>query len=275
MKKYKTTNTPLALFTEPAYASLSSDACILYGLFLDRENYSRKNGWLENERVFFIFTIDEIMAFFTCSRGKAVKLKQELEGLGLLEQVKGGFNKPTKLFLSPLETEQVYEDDSEMILKNEPYLNKPNNKKQDTIKDTYKPSLAQSNYTTVSYENEVATYDQRMEALDNEINTHASEILNNGVNDTFFEDKAITIMQFLTGSVAGVRELTSVILNAKKHVEKKLNKFLLLEEREESVTFTLRNIIEVYRNKGITNLKGFIYKSFYNLFEASLVKQSI
>ena len=49
---------PKALFQEPRFQSLSTDAKTLYGILLDRMSLSVKNGWLdEQNRVFIIFTI--------------------------------------------------------------------------------------------------------------------------------------------------------------------------------------------------------------------------
>ena len=49
---------PKALFQEPRFQSLSTDAKTLYGILLDRMSLSVKNGWLdEQNRVFILFTI--------------------------------------------------------------------------------------------------------------------------------------------------------------------------------------------------------------------------
>ena len=49
---------PKALFQEPRFQSLSTDAKTLYGILLDRMSLSVKNGWLdEQNRVFIIFTM--------------------------------------------------------------------------------------------------------------------------------------------------------------------------------------------------------------------------
>ena len=38
---------PKALFTEKEFASLSTDAKLLYGILLDRISLSKKNGWID------------------------------------------------------------------------------------------------------------------------------------------------------------------------------------------------------------------------------------
>ena len=46
---------PKALFQEPRFQSLSTDAKTLYGILLDRMSLSAKNGWLDEQgRVFII-----------------------------------------------------------------------------------------------------------------------------------------------------------------------------------------------------------------------------
>ncbi len=46
---------PKALFQEPRFQNLSTDAKTLYGILLDRMSLSVKNGWLdEQNRVFII-----------------------------------------------------------------------------------------------------------------------------------------------------------------------------------------------------------------------------
>ena len=49
---------PKALFQEPRFQSLSTDAKTLYGILLDRMSLSVKNGWLDGQgRVYIIFPI--------------------------------------------------------------------------------------------------------------------------------------------------------------------------------------------------------------------------
>ena len=49
---------PKALFQEPRFQSLSTDAKTLYGILLDRMSLSVKNGWLDGRRrVYIIFPI--------------------------------------------------------------------------------------------------------------------------------------------------------------------------------------------------------------------------
>ena len=76
---------PKALFQEQRFQSLSTDAKTLYGILLDRMSLSAKNGWLdEQNRVFIIFTIEDVKRSLCCADNKATKLLRELEEFGLI-----------------------------------------------------------------------------------------------------------------------------------------------------------------------------------------------
>ena len=91
---------PKALFQEPRFQSLSTDAKTLYGILLDRMSLSVKNGWLdEQNRVFIIFTIEDVKRALCCADNKATKLLRELEKFGLIERKRRGLGKPSLVYV--------------------------------------------------------------------------------------------------------------------------------------------------------------------------------
>ena len=71
---------PKLLLTDERFAELSTDAKLLYGLLLDRMELSYRNGWIdEQNRVFIIFTADEVMSTLRCHLEKAARLFAELD----------------------------------------------------------------------------------------------------------------------------------------------------------------------------------------------------
>jgi len=92
---------PKALFTHPAYRSISTDAKVLYGLLLDRMSLSVRNGWLDEQgRVYIVFTVEEIMECLACGNKKAVGLLRELETeAGLIERKRQGLGKPNLIYV--------------------------------------------------------------------------------------------------------------------------------------------------------------------------------
>ena len=78
-EQYSFYRIPKVLFTNGHFRSLSCEAKVLYGLMLDRMGLSIKNQWLDEEnRVYIIFTVEEIMELLGCARQKAVKSIAEL-----------------------------------------------------------------------------------------------------------------------------------------------------------------------------------------------------
>ena len=91
---------PKALFQEQRFQSLSTDAKTLYGILLDRMSLSAKNGWLdEQNRVFIIFTIEDVKRALCCADNKATKLLRELEKFGLIERKRRGQGKPSLVYV--------------------------------------------------------------------------------------------------------------------------------------------------------------------------------
>lgn len=94
---------PKALFTEPEFKALSTDARLLYGLMLDRMQLSIRNGWADEEgRIFISYTVDSIMADLSCGNKKAGQLLAELDdkkGIGLISRVRQGQGKPDRIYV--------------------------------------------------------------------------------------------------------------------------------------------------------------------------------
>ena len=94
---------PKALFTAECFKSLSCEAKVLYGLLLDRMSLSIKNRWFDEEdRVYIIFTVEDVMELLNCSRQKAVKNLAELDtekGIGLIEKKRLGLGRPNVIYV--------------------------------------------------------------------------------------------------------------------------------------------------------------------------------
>lgn len=92
---------PKALFTEPNFRELSTDAKVLYGILLDRMSLSLKNQWLDAQnKVYIIFTVEEIMGALNCANQKATRLMVELEKqAGLIERKRQGLGRPNLIYV--------------------------------------------------------------------------------------------------------------------------------------------------------------------------------
>lgn len=94
---------PKVLFTAECFKSLSCEAKVLYGLLLDRMSLSIKNRWFDEEdRVYIIFTVEDVMELLNCSRQKAIKNLAELDsekGIGLIEKKRLGLGRPNVIYV--------------------------------------------------------------------------------------------------------------------------------------------------------------------------------
>ena len=102
---------PRRLILDDCFKRVSTDAKLLYGLMLDRMSLSAKNGWFdEHGRVYIYFQLSEIQADMNCGHDKAIKILGELDskkGIGLIERVKQGQGKPTRIYVKQFTSRTV------------------------------------------------------------------------------------------------------------------------------------------------------------------------
>lgn len=110
---------PKMLITDKRFKYLSNDAKLLYGLMLDRMSLSMRNQWLDNRnRVYIIYTVEDIMCDMNCSNNKCTKILAELDskkGLGLIERHKRGLGKPDIIYVKNFITLKVEELNSNQV----------------------------------------------------------------------------------------------------------------------------------------------------------------
>ena len=72
---------------------------------------SEEHGWYDEDgRVFIYYTVEEIADDLCCGRDKAMKLLAELDkakGAGLIERIRQGKGKPTKIYVKRFTTREV------------------------------------------------------------------------------------------------------------------------------------------------------------------------
>ena len=117
-EQYSFYRVPKILFTAECFKELSCEAKVLYGLLLDRMSLSMKNHWLdEEERVYIIFTVEEIAELLNCGTQKAVKLLKELDsekGIGLIEKKRLGLGRPNVIYVKNFLVQKNDEENSDI-----------------------------------------------------------------------------------------------------------------------------------------------------------------
>ena len=116
-EQYNFYRIPKILFTAECFKTISCEAKVLYGLLLDRMSLSIKNRWFDEEdRVYIIFTVEEIAELMNCGTQKAVRLLKELDsekGIGLVEKRRLGLGKPNVIYVKNFMVKQPEKEEKE------------------------------------------------------------------------------------------------------------------------------------------------------------------
>ena len=110
-KEFSYFRIPRLLISHARFKNVSVEAKLLYGLLLDRMGLSSEHGWYDEDgRVFIYYTVEEIADDLCCGRDKAMKLLAELDsvkGAGLIERVRQGQGRPTKIYVKRFTTREL------------------------------------------------------------------------------------------------------------------------------------------------------------------------
>lgn len=117
-EQYSFYRIPKRLITGDEFQETSTEAKLLYGLVLDRLQLSIRNQWLDSlNRVYIIYTVEDIMADLHCGNQKACKLLSELENkTGLIKRKRQGLGKPSLIYVLKFST-SCPQNDSESHFK--------------------------------------------------------------------------------------------------------------------------------------------------------------
>ncbi len=152
---------PKVLFTAECFKSLSCEAKVLYGLLLDRMSLSIKNRWFDEEdRVYIIFTVEDVMELLSCSRQKAIKNLAELDsekGIGLIEKKRLGLGKPNVIYVKNFiikESPEQEEKEPENAVNTQKYENQTSRSMENELQEVPKSYFKEyENQTSGSMEN--------------------------------------------------------------------------------------------------------------------------
>lgn len=91
---------PKLLLKDERFKNISSEAKILYGCLLDRNSLSQKNGWVDGQnRVYVIYTIEEMKKDLCCATEKISRVLKELESIGLIYRKRNGRGKANYIYV--------------------------------------------------------------------------------------------------------------------------------------------------------------------------------
>ena len=294
---------PKVLFTNPLYKGISNDAKVAYALLKDRFNYSIRNNWVdENDNIYFIFTNDELMSLLSSGNQKVIKIKKELDSVGLLLQKRMGVNKPNHLYLLRPEVEatDVYKQ-----------VNSSNVDKSGNVKITLPETANNTSSENVDKSGNVKiTRNLYLQPLDTNIDTNIDtakldfssknfsqseikeqnqDLVSNAYkyltgenvdNSMPFEPETIQLISYWVRTPEQMRSFIGIILNARKDIQADIEKqtgrpvTIIMDtepELQKGITTTLRRYFNSMRNKDNKNKKinspeNYLYISMKNYF---------
>ena len=98
---------PQELFESSLYKdNLNSDSKILYAFLLDRLSLSNRNHWVDNNnRIFLIFTRQEVQEKLGLSEKTVTKAFKQLSDVNLIEEKRQGLGKPNLIYVAKMQYE--------------------------------------------------------------------------------------------------------------------------------------------------------------------------
>ena len=108
---YLTVTKPLPQYLPYARFLLDTDlshtAKLLYTLLLDRATLSQKNNWIDAQgRIYVVYPLSHLSKDLGCSISSITRSLTELENAQLVERVRSGFSKPSRILLKIPRTTQ-------------------------------------------------------------------------------------------------------------------------------------------------------------------------
>lgn len=277
------------LFINEKYKKLSDSAKVTYAILNDRVSLSIKNNWIDqNGDIYFIFTNENLQEVLDKSKNTITKIKKELQEVGLLEQVKTGFNRPNKLYLHEIETNITIEkeiqnstsnDDESSDIKDSQIMGLQNPKQWDSrIPNDVTPESQNldPNDTEFSNTDYIETENNDTNDLNdtpnnisenahsNHTNHQQSEFNNDALKFQVLEELPQQIKDYLSKfEIREIRIIKSVLLKGKKSFNNAHDTFYRLEDVEFELVSVLKRFkaMLLQKNETVEAMQGYLMQS--------------
>lgn len=278
-----------ALFVNEKYKKLSDSAKVTYAILNDRVSLSIKNNWIDdNGDIYFIFTNESLQNILDKSKNTITKIKKELQEVGLLEQIRTGFNRPNKLYLHDIETnisvEKNIQNSSETYDNKESQILGLQNPEiwdsriskfgtpESQILDPNDTDYINTDYINTKSNDTNDLYDKKLKYSNNQ--TNHSYHYNSKINDEalkfqLLEELPQDIQSYLSNfSVAEIKIIKPVLLKAKTSFNNSIDTYYLLEDMEIEILHVLKRFkaMLIQKNETVEAMQGYLMKSLKSEF---------
>ena len=163
---YLTVTTPLPQYLPyPRFlldTNLSHTAKLLYTLLLDRATLSQKNNWIDaQDRIYVVYPLSHLSKDLRCSISSVTRSFSELENAQLVERIRSGFSKPSRILLKVPHTTQncavtVYKNAKDDCAETSSMIAQkctPNQRNKSNLKDSHLIRTTDAHLTFGEYQN--------------------------------------------------------------------------------------------------------------------------
>lgn len=278
-----------ALFVNEKYKKLSDSAKVTYAILNDRVSLSIKNNWVDdNGDIYFIFTNESLQNILDKSKNTITKIKKELQAVGLLEQIRTGFNKPNKLYLHDIETNIsveksiqsssiTYNDKESQILglQNPEFWDSRISKfgtPESQILDPNDTDYNDTDYIKTENNDTDDLNDNKLTFPSNHTNhsNHDNSNFNNeALKFQLLEELPQSIQRYLSNfSVNEIKIIKPVLLKAKTSFNNSIDTYYLLEDMEIEILHVLKRFkaMLIQKNETVEAMQGYLMKSLKSEF---------
>ena len=158
--KVRMPNLPYACFLLDT--DLSHTAKLLYTLLLDRATLSQKNNWIDaQDRIYVVYPLSHLAKDLGCCISSVTRAFSELENAQLVERIRSGFSKPSRILLKVPYTTQncavtVYKNAKDDCAETSSMIAQkctPNQRNKSNLKDSHLIRTTDAHLTFGEYQN--------------------------------------------------------------------------------------------------------------------------
>ena len=216
--KYQFYSMPKELFADK-YKDLSLEAKMIYTLFIDRLELSKKNNWVnEKGEVYLIFKRNDIGDILNITDKTVTKAIKELKDIKLVFESRRGLGKPNLIYIGKLNIENQETENLPFITgKNSEIESRKNTTNESEKRPTSNTNINNTNFNETEISQSVI--DEELEEIKQKCELHLLEEVDDrgNINTKLREviENAIELMYYSTSITVGNAIIPQYIVRSK------------------------------------------------------------
>lgn len=295
---------PTGLVFGELYRDLTIESKFTWTILNDRAKLSKRNGWFDEDgSIYFIFNNNDLVRLLRIGEKKVIKIKNELNYYGLLEQKRLGRGMANRLYIyEPVLTEK----DLNFLLKEDIFAEEDSSDVQNSQNDSSEESIENTensqNDSSRTVKNPVLELPKRQPSNTKFSNTNYININESAkaesnaelsTNQYFKKSKLLTDFRVkgipesvtnelyrATGDTEKIGYICGVIYQAKRYVTNQKNYEIYLEELteddfEELTKCILRVLKKTLTENTVESYDRYLFKTIQNFFEKYVNREKV